>query len=223
RSAVIRGDIHAEEVNVVAGNNFVDASGKQVTKVQGVGYPTSVGVDIAAMGGMYANKITLVSTESGTGVSNKGSLVAGAGGVNIDSTGLVYNQSSRMNSSGGINIKANGLSNSSTILANGDIDIITNNSDLNNVNGQITSNAGNIKLTASRVDNRSGIINARQAMSIVTSGNINNSNGSIRTNNGDLNIKASGTIDNIYNLRNNVINVDERGIRAGNDLTINTY
>ncbi|ELR5205863.1 filamentous hemagglutinin N-terminal domain-containing protein [Providencia rettgeri] len=222
RSAVIRGDIHAEEVNVVAGNNFVDASGKQVTKVQGVGYPTSVGVDIAAMGGMYANKITLVSTESGTGVSNKGSLVAGAGGVNIDSTGLVYNQSSRMNSSGGINIKANGLSNSSTILANGDIDIITNNSDLNNVNGQITSNAGNIKLTASRVDNRSGIINARQAMSIVTSGNINNSNGSIRTNNGDLNIKASGTIDNIYNLRNNVINVDERGIRAGNDLTINT-
>nr|ELR5107186.1 filamentous hemagglutinin N-terminal domain-containing protein [Providencia rettgeri] len=221
RSAVIRGDLHAKEVNVVAGNNFVDASGKQVTKVQGVGSPTSIGIDVAAMGGMYADKITLVSTESGTGVSNNGSLIAGTGGINIDSSGVVYNKNARIYANGNIDIKANGIYNSSAIAANGNIDINSNNSTLSNANAQIKSNSGDIKLAGASIDNRGGIINAQKAMDISTV-NISNGNGSIKTNRGDLTIKASGSIDNNYDLRNNVINVDERGIRAGNDLTVNT-
>ena len=222
RSAVIRGDIHAKEINVVAGNNFVDAKGNYITKVQGVGSATRIGVDVAAMGGMYADKITLVSTESGTGVSNNGNLIAGTGGVNIDSTGLVYNQAGKMNANGNINIKSNGLYNTATIVANGDVDINAQNSVLSNVNGQIKSNGGDLKLaSATSVDNRSGIIHAQQDMNIATA-NIVNTNGSIKTNRGNIAIRATGKIDNNYTLRNNVINVDERGIRAGGDLSIDT-
>ncbi|HHE6469168.1 TPA: filamentous hemagglutinin N-terminal domain-containing protein [Providencia rettgeri] len=222
RSAVIRGDIHAKEINVVAGNNFVDAKGNYVTKVQGVGSATRIGVDVAAMGGMYADKITLVSTESGTGVSNNGNLIAGTGGINIDSTGLVYNQVGKMNANGNINIKSNGLYNTATIVANGDVDINAQNSVLSNVNGQIKSNGGELKLaSATSVDNRSGIIHAQQDMNIATA-NIVNTNGSIKTNRGNIAIRATGKIDNNYTLRNNVINVDERGIRAGGDLSIDT-
>lgn len=224
RSAVIQGDIHAKEINVVAGNNFVDAKGNFVTKVQGVGNATRIGVDVAAMGGMYADKITLISTESGTGVSNNGNLAAGIGGVNIDSTGLVYNQRGKVNANSNINIKANGLYNNSTIIANGDVDIDSQRLVLSNVNGQIKSNGGNLKLaSASSIDNRNGIVHAQKDMNISTA-NVVNTNGSIKTNSGDIAIRATGKIDNNYTLRSNVVNADERGIRAGGNgsLTIET-
>lgn len=222
RSAVIRGDINAKEINIVAGNNFVDAKGNYVTNVQGVGSTARVGIDVSALGGMYADKITLVSTESGTGVSNYGSMVAGSGGINIDSKGLVYNQNAKMNANGKINIKTNsGLYNNSTIASNNDIDINTNNGILNNVNGQIKSNGGSVTLTTgSNIDNRSGIVDAQQNINLVST-NLYNTNGSIKTNRGDIDIRSTGTIENYYNLRNNVINTDNRGIRSGNNVTIN--
>ncbi|WP_375083448.1 filamentous hemagglutinin N-terminal domain-containing protein [Providencia sp. SKLX074055] len=222
RSAVIRGDINAKEINIVAGNNFVDAKGNYVTNVQGVGSTARVGIDVSALGGMYADKITLVSTESGTGVSNYGSMVAGSGGINIDSKGLVYNQNAKMNANGKINIKTNsGLYNNSTIASNNDIDINTNNGILSNVNGQIKSNGGSVTLTTgSNIDNRSGIVDAQQNINLVST-NLYNTNGSIKTNRGDIDIRSTGTIENYYNLRNNVINTDNRGIRSGNNVTIN--
>ncbi|HEC8327122.1 TPA: filamentous hemagglutinin N-terminal domain-containing protein [Providencia rettgeri] len=222
RSAVIRGDINAKEINIVAGNNFVDAKGNYVTNVQGVGSTARVGIDVSALGGMYADKITLVSTESGTGVSNYGSMVAGSGGINIDSKGLVYNQNAKMNANGKINIKTNsGLYNNSTIASNNDIDINTNNGILSNVNGQIKSNGGSVTLTTgSNIDNRSGIVDAQQNINLVST-NLYNTNGSIKTNRGDIDIRSTGTIENYYNLRNNVINKDNRGIRSGNNVTIN--
>lgn len=222
RSAVIRGDINAKEINIVAGNNFVDAKGNYVTNVQGVGSTARVGIDVSALGGMYADKITLVSTESGTGVSNYGSMVAGSGGINIDSKGLVYNQNAKMNANGKINIKTNsGLYNNSTIVSNNDIDINTNNGILSNVNGQIKSNGGSVTLTTgSNIDNRSGIVDAQQNINLVST-NLYNTNGSIKTNRGDIDIRSTGTIENYYNLRNNVINTDNRGIRSGNNVTIN--
>ncbi|WP_353241571.1 filamentous hemagglutinin N-terminal domain-containing protein [Providencia sp.] len=222
RSAVIRGDINAKEINIVAGNNFVDAKGNYVTNVQGIGSAARIGIDVSALGGMYADKITLVSTESGTGVSNYGTMVAGTGGINIDSKGLVYNQNAKMNANGKINIKTNsGLYNNSQIVSNSDIDINTNNSILSNVNGQIKSNGGSIALTTgANIDNRSAIVEAQQDIKLV-SANLYNTNGSIKTNRGDIDVRATGTIENYYNLRNNVINTDNRGIRSGNNVTIN--
>ncbi|MCB6144483.1 filamentous hemagglutinin N-terminal domain-containing protein [Providencia rettgeri] len=153
RSAVIRGNITAKEINVITGNNFVDADATNITKLPGSNSTPRVGIDVAAMGGMYADKITLVSTESGTGVSNLGMLSAGSGGIKIDSTGLVYNQNALMNSNGTIDIKSNGLYNNSSIVAQGDISINNHNTVISNNAGLIKSNGGNIKIAAGTINN----------------------------------------------------------------------
>ncbi|WP_273803166.1 filamentous hemagglutinin N-terminal domain-containing protein [Providencia rettgeri] len=228
RSAVIQGNLNAKEINVVVGSNFVDAKGNYVTNVQPAGYSSGVGIDVSALGGMYADKITLVVTENGTGVYNFGNIAAGSGGLNIDSKGLVYNEDAKINSNGKINIKANsGLYNYSQITSNGDIDINTKNSLINNIRGQIKSNSGSVVLTTGAdIDNRAGIVDAQQDIKIA-SAHLLNTNGSIKANRGDIDIRATGTIENEYrenhyNLHNNLINADNRGIRAGNNVTINT-
>ncbi|MBO1929392.1 hypothetical protein J4731_16290 [Providencia rettgeri] len=58
----------------------------------------------------------------------------------------------------------------------------------------------------------------------ISTANVVNTNGSIKTNSGNIAIRATGKIDNNYTLRSNVVNADERGIRAGGNgsLTIET-
>ncbi|UPS61155.1 filamentous hemagglutinin N-terminal domain-containing protein [Providencia rettgeri] len=163
RSAVIRGNITAKEINVITGNNFVDADATNITKLPGSNSTPRVGIDVAAMGGMYADKITLVSTESGTGVSNLGMLSAGSGGIKIDSTGLVYNQNALMNSNGTIDIKSNGgnikiaagtINNNQRGVIHSQQDIEINTNHLTNNNGSIKTKQGNIDITSTNsIDN----------------------------------------------------------------------
>ncbi|EPG7576799.1 filamentous hemagglutinin N-terminal domain-containing protein [Providencia rettgeri] len=222
RSAVIRGNITAKEINVITGNNFVDADATNITKLPGSNSTPRVGIDVAAMGGMYADKITLVSTESGTGVSNLGMLSAGSGGIKIDSTGLVYNQNALMNSNGDIDIKSNGLYNNSSIVAQGDISINNHNTVISNNAGLIKSNGGNIKIAAGTINNNQrGVIHAQQDIEINTN-HLTNNNGSIKTKQGNIDITSTNSIDNSYSIYHGAINEPERGIRAGGKLTIDT-
>ncbi|ENZ0171774.1 filamentous hemagglutinin N-terminal domain-containing protein [Providencia huaxiensis] len=222
RSAVIRGNITAKEINVITGNNFVDADATNITKLPGSNSTPRVGIDVAAMGGMYADKITLVSTESGTGVSNLGMLSAGSGGIKIDSTGLVYNQNALMNSNGTIDIKSNGLYNNSSIVAQGDISINNHNTVISNNAGLIKSNGGNIKIAAGTINNNQrGVIHAQQDIEINTN-HLTNNNGSIKTKQGNIDITSTNSIDNSYSIYHGAINEPERGIRAGGKLTIDT-
>ncbi|MEY0433047.1 two-partner secretion domain-containing protein [Providencia huaxiensis] len=222
RSAVIRGNITAKEINVITGNNFVDADATNITKLPGSNSTPRVGIDVAAMGGMYADKITLVSTDSGTGVSNLGMLSAGSGGIKIDSTGLVYNQNALMNSNGTIDIKSNGLYNNSSIVAQGDISINNHNTVISNNAGLIKSNGGNIKIAAGTINNNQrGVIHAQQDIEINTN-HLTNNNGSIKTKQGNIDITSTNSIDNSYSIYHGAINEPERGIRAGGKLTIDT-
>ncbi|EPQ5228176.1 filamentous hemagglutinin N-terminal domain-containing protein [Providencia stuartii] len=222
RSAVIRGNITAKEINVITGNNFVDADATNITKLPGSNSTPRVGIDVAAMGGMYADKITLVSTESGTGVSNLGMLSAGSGGIKIDSTGLIYNQNALMNSNGTIDIKSNGLYNNSSIVAQGDISINNHNTVISNNAGLIKSNGGNIKIAAGTINNNQrGVIHAQQDIEINTN-HLTNNNGSIKTKQGNIDITSTNSIDNSYSIYHGAINEPERGIRAGGKLTIDT-
>jgi len=45
----------------------------------------TIGLDVAAVGGMYANHITMVGTEAGVGVNLNG-VVAGTQSVSVDAT-----------------------------------------------------------------------------------------------------------------------------------------
>ena len=87
----LNGKVWAQDAQVVTGKNdiSVDATGK-VMNAHKTGESSQVGLDVAAIGGMYANSMYLVGTNDGFGVNNQGVLSA-QNKLTIDSTGKLQN------------------------------------------------------------------------------------------------------------------------------------
>nr|ELR5041157.1 filamentous hemagglutinin N-terminal domain-containing protein [Providencia stuartii]ELR5081452.1 filamentous hemagglutinin N-terminal domain-containing protein [Providencia stuartii] len=224
RSVAIRGDIRAKEINITTGSNFVDADNRFTTAIRGIGSTSRVGIDTSSIGGMYADKITLVTTENGVGVTNNGVISAGTGGLVINSAGQVTNTGLKIESQGKINIKAaSTITNRSSIAGNSDIDITTSGYGyIDNQKGQIVSNGGNVKLaTLNSINNNNGIVSAFNTID-TQSGSVANTNGTIQTRTGDININTTGAIVNSFDLRNNLHEQNRRGIISGRDINISS-
>ncbi|SFM50250.1 filamentous hemagglutinin [Halopseudomonas yangmingensis] len=88
RSAKINAELHANQLNVVAGRNEVDADTLVATPKAADGSDKPLlAVDSSALGGMYAGSIRLVGTEHGVGVRLAGDMAASAGDMHIDANG----------------------------------------------------------------------------------------------------------------------------------------
>jgi len=87
----LNGKVWAQDAQVVTGKNAisVDATGT-VTNISKTGASTPIGLDVAAIGGMYANSMYLVGTNDGFGVNNQGVLSA-QNKLTVDSTGKLQN------------------------------------------------------------------------------------------------------------------------------------
>ena len=87
----LNGKVWAQDAQVVTGKNAisVDATGT-VTNISKTGESTPIGLDVAAIGGMYANSMYLVGTNDGFGVNNQGVLSA-QNKLTVDSTGKLQN------------------------------------------------------------------------------------------------------------------------------------
>ncbi|EGP9735032.1 filamentous hemagglutinin N-terminal domain-containing protein [Escherichia coli] len=157
RATEVNAALHAKDLTVTAGANRVTADGR-VRALKGEGDVPKVAVDTGALGGMYARRIHLTSTESGVGV-NLGNLYARDGDITLDASGrLTVNNSL---ATGAVTAKGQGVTLTGDHKAGGNLsvssrsDIVLSNGTLNSdkdlsltAGGRITQQ--NEKLTAGR-------------------------------------------------------------------------
>ncbi|EPT1488434.1 contact-dependent inhibition effector tRNA nuclease [Escherichia coli] len=157
RATEVNAALHAKDLTVTAGANRVTADGR-VIALKGEGDVPKVAVDTGALGGMYARRIHLTSTESGVGV-NLGNLYARDGDITLDASGrLTVNNSL---ATGAVTAKGQGVTLTGDHKAGGNLsvssrsDIVLSNGTLNSdkdlsltAGGRITQQ--NEKLTAGR-------------------------------------------------------------------------
>nr|WP_242631022.1 filamentous hemagglutinin N-terminal domain-containing protein [Variovorax paradoxus] len=107
RAVQLNAAIYATDLQVVTGANQVSADHSQITPTAGTGAAPTFALDVAALGGMYAGKITLIGTEAGLGVRNAGSIGASTGSLvvtaagRLENTGTLEGQSVQLASTGG--------------------------------------------------------------------------------------------------------------------------
>ncbi|WP_197387260.1 hemagglutinin repeat-containing protein [Ralstonia pseudosolanacearum] len=107
RAVSVNASVYANQLNVVAGANQVDRNTLGVTPIAGDGAATANGIDVSQLGGMYANKILLASTEKGVGVSLRGVAAAQAGDLTLTSQGKLV-LAGQTNASGNLSVSAQG-------------------------------------------------------------------------------------------------------------------
>ncbi|WP_175153472.1 filamentous hemagglutinin N-terminal domain-containing protein, partial [Paraburkholderia ultramafica] len=171
--------IYANSLNVVTGANQVDHDTLAATPIAGNGVPQGVSIDVSQLGGMYANRIMLVGTENGVGVSNAGVIAAQAGDLTLTTAGKLVLTGST-NTTGNLSVSAaGGVDNSGTTYAQQFVTVntpgtLTNSGTLAAQNG-LTINAGNVASTG-------------------TLGAGVNNDGSVG-NSGDLNVSTAGQLN----------------------------
>ncbi|ALH96278.1 filamentous hemagglutinin N-terminal domain-containing protein [Acinetobacter equi] len=202
RSIVVNGEIHADQqLDLIAGNNYVDTNNNVTGTVRSSGSRNTYSIDVAKLGGMYSDKINLVSTESGVGVRNQGNIVGQVGGIKIDANGRLLNNNAKITSTGDLVINTNGsVENKSGYIAGVNaVEINTNRHELVN-SGQGTNvgiQGGEVVLTTGKLNNHKGQIQGDNISSDSTS--LHNHNGVINSRL-DLDITSTGTIENISGL-----------------------
>ncbi|WP_454766900.1 hemagglutinin repeat-containing protein [Cupriavidus campinensis] len=140
--------LYANHLNVVAGAAQVDRATLAATAIAGNGPAPAVGIDVSELGGMYANKILLASTEAGVGVSTRGVMAAQAGDLTLTAQGKLQ-LAGQTNATGTMMASArDGVDNSGTTyagqrLALGTLGALTNSGTLAAGSG-LSANAASI-------------------------------------------------------------------------------
>jgi len=148
RAVQVNAALHAKQLNVVTGTNRVDHESLAVQKIAGDGAAPDVSIDVGQLGGMYAQRIFLVGTENGVGVSNKGVIAAQAGDLTLTTQGKLVN-SGKTETSGSLSIDArDGVDNPGTLYAAANAELRTGGALQNG--GQLSA-AGNVSVQAASV------------------------------------------------------------------------
>lgn len=125
RSVKINAELWAnKEINVIAGQNNVgtDLSFTENKKDEIYQDRFNYGIDVSALGSMYAGKITLSANEQGVGVRNSGTLGVSAGDLNINANGIIINNN-YMTAKDSINFNSSEIRNNTTIESGKNLNI----------------------------------------------------------------------------------------------------
>ncbi|NAQ05669.1 filamentous hemagglutinin N-terminal domain-containing protein [Escherichia coli] len=187
RATEVNAALHAKDLTVTAGANRITADGR-VSALKGEGDVPKVAVDTGALGGMYARRIHLTSTENGVGV-NLGNLYAREGDIILNSAGKLVLKNSL--AGGNTTVTGTNVSLSGDNKAGGNLSVtgttgltlnqsrlVTDKNLVLSSSGQIVQNGGeltagqNAMLSAQHLNQTSGAVNAAENVTLTTTGDI---------------------------------------------------
>ena len=191
RAVRINAGIWAKDLHITTGANSIDAKTLEASAIEGKGGRPAFALDTAAIGGMYAGRITLVGTEKGLGVNNSGTWSA-EDNLTLDWNGDLKN-SGTIYSKGNADLRANYLENDKTIAAERNLSAAAK----ENIRNQGKLLAGeNMDIYAGKtLDNAGHAMESGNNLSIETGDAINNAAGTIKSG-GSQQIKAGHTLTN---------------------------
>ncbi len=191
RAVKINAGIWAKDLHITTGANTVDARTLEASAIEGKGGRPAFALDTAAIGGMYAGRITLVGTEKGLGVNNSGTWSA-EDNLILDWNGDLKN-SGTIYSKGNTDLRASRLENDKTIAAERNLSAAAK----ENIRNQGKLLAGeNMDIYAGKtLDNAGHAMESGNNLSIETGDAINNTAGTIKSG-GSQQIKAGHTLTN---------------------------
>ena len=191
RAVRINAGIWAKDLHITTGANSIDAKTLEASAIEGKGGRPAFALDTAAIGGMYAGRITLVGTEKGLGVNNSGTWST-EDNLTLDWNGDLKN-SGTIYSKGNTDLRASCLENDKTIAAERNLSAAAK----ENIRNQGKLLAGeNMDIYAGKtLDNAGHAMESGNNLSIETGDAINNAAGTIKSG-GSQQIKAGHTLTN---------------------------
>ena len=191
RAVRINAGIWAKDLHITTGANSIDAKPLEASAIEGKGGRPAFALDTAAIGGMYAGRITLVGTEKGLGVNNSGTWSA-EDNLILDWNGDLKN-SGTIYSKGNTDLRASRLENDKTIAAERNLSAAAK----ENIRNQGKLLAGeNMDIYAGKtLDNAGHAMESGNNLSIETGDAINNAAGTIKSG-GSQQIKAGHALTN---------------------------
>ncbi|WP_241093103.1 hemagglutinin repeat-containing protein [Xanthomonas bonasiae] len=191
RQLSVDGSVWAKDLLASTGAQRIGYDGMLLELLPGSdGAAPSIGIDVAYLGGMYADRIRLIATEAGVGVVSRGTLAAQSGSLQIDSAGqlslsgttvarddvdlraagALTQQGTLGSQQAGVRLRAAQLSLSGDTVASGLLDARASGS----FDHSGRSSAGAISLFGSELD-AGGTLYSSGALSLDASGTLRNS------------------------------------------------
>ncbi|MCC8393715.1 hemagglutinin repeat-containing protein [Paraburkholderia sp. MMS20-SJTR3] len=223
RAVQTNAKIYANTLNVVSGANQVDHDTLAAASIAGSGTAPGVSIDVSQLGGMYANRILLVGTENGVGVSNAGVIAAQAGdltlttqgtlvlaGKTIASGNLAVSAAGDLDNSGStyaqrnLTIGAGSVTSTGTLGAGIDPDgSVAGSGDLNvNAAGVLSATGsnlagGNVTLQGASLDLAGGSTLANGDIALTAAGGVVDTSGATVNAGGALAVQAAAALSNV--------------------------
>lgn len=203
RSVTLAGELHADSLNIVTGQQKVDRQTLATSNATSDGDKPQFAIDSSALGGMYANRIRLIANEDGVGVKLDAPVAAQNGDLQLSANGKI--QHSDLAATGNIAIDTNqhDVSGTGTVWAQTDLSVKA--ADYTN-SGYVVAD-GKADIQATTVTN-TGTLGGREALTVEADAILNDQGGALLSEN-DINLSAdqvTNRLADIYTSGNLTIN-----------------
>ncbi len=233
----INAGLWGNDVHVITGSNKINYETESIETLDNTAQ--GISLDVAALGGMYANKIMLVGTRKGVGVNMEGTLNAYTDGITLTQEGKIVVKD-KVHANKNVDVSTNsGFENTGEIVAKENLNLNANGAVKNtgllgaennltlNTTGEVRNEGSvlannNLSLTSDTIINNSEIISGKELN--ITTNNLNNSN---KINGDKVRLVVSNNLTNTglinaeeTNIKTNVLNNVETGRIYGTQVNI---